>query len=63
MPTFSLFGKAVELLASPAPTACTRDETAWLHRRYLSVCAAVDDFERRRICRTVRKSKQDSKPR
>ena len=37
MPTFSLFGKSVELSATPAPIARTRDETAWLNRRYLTV--------------------------
>jgi hypothetical protein len=37
MPTFSLFGKSVELQATPEPTARTRDESAWLHRRYLTV--------------------------
>ena len=36
MPIFSVFGKPVELLATPALVARTRDETAWLHRRYLS---------------------------
>ena len=37
MPTFSLFGKSVELAAMPAPVAWTRDRTAWLHHRYLTV--------------------------
>lgn len=37
MPTFSLFGKSVELQATPATTARTCDESAWLHRRYLTI--------------------------
>jgi hypothetical protein len=37
MPTFSLFGRSVELPATPAPVAPTRDDTAWLFRRYQTV--------------------------
>jgi len=37
MPTFSLFGKSVDLEAVPSPNAVTRDETAWLHRTHLTI--------------------------
>lgn len=37
MPVFSLFGESVELSATPLPAARTRDETAWLNRRHLTV--------------------------
>lgn len=37
MSTFYVFGKSIELAAIPASAAQTRDETAWLHRKYLTV--------------------------
>ena len=37
MPTFTLFGKSVELEAVPVTSRPTRDMTAWLNECYISV--------------------------